>query len=79
MRGQTAKLLVFSIVLSVATAAAGERLTAVRHGHACPHEAARAAAAASAAAKGGGGMKVTWFGRDVSPLGIGPSSGIFLP
>lgn len=80
MRGQTAKLLVFSFILTAGTAAAGQRLTAARHGHACPHEAARAAASAAAPApKGGGGMKITWFGRDIAPVAIGPASGIFMP
>jgi hypothetical protein len=80
MRRQTVRLLVFSTVLSAATAAGSQRLPAARPGHACPNDAARAAAAAvSAAPKGGGGMKITWFGRDASPLAIGPASGIFMP
>lgn len=90
MPRQTFKLLVFLMVLAVAPAAAGQRLTAARHGSGCPHDAARAAAAAKArstqarslAQRGGGGIKIILFERipsDGSPLGIGRASGVFMP
>lgn len=89
MPRQTFKLLVFLMVLAVAPAAAGQRLTAARHGSGCPHKAARAAAAAkdrglpsrNAAQRGGGGAKITLFERLPSDgsLGIDRASGVFMP
>jgi hypothetical protein len=90
MPRQTFKLLVFLMVLAVAPAAAGQRLTAARHGSGCPHEAARAAAVGKArgvsarniAQHGGGGTKITMFERlpsDGAPFGIGRESGVFMP
>ena len=89
MPRQTFKLLILLMVLAVAPAAAGQRLSAARHGSGCPHDAARAAAAAKPSgapartiAQRGGGMRIIVFERipsDGSPLGIGRTSGVFMP
>ncbi|HEX6784799.1 MAG TPA: hypothetical protein VF098_09135 [Sphingomicrobium sp.] len=94
MLRQTFQLLVFLTVLAVAPAAAGQRLSAARHGSGCPHDAARAAAAANAfraataharnwrnAQKSGGGTIILFdhIPSDGSPLGIGRASGVFMP
>jgi hypothetical protein len=81
MRRQTAKLLVLSVILAVAPAAASQRLTAARHGPGCPHDAGRAVAAVSPS-RGGGVIKLSLFGwlpSDGLSLGVGRTSGPFLP
>ena len=88
MPRQTSKLLVLLLILGVAPATAGQRLTAARHGPGCPHDAARAAAAgnahgaARAAQPTEGGLKIGLFDRmsgEGSPLSLGRPSGYFMP
>ena len=88
MRRQTSKLLVLLLILAVAPATAGQRLTAARHGSGCPHDTARAAAAgnartaARAARPDQGGTKIGLFDRmsgEGSPLSLGRPSGYFMP
>ena len=88
MPRQASKLLMLLLILAVAPATAGQRLTAARHGSGCPHDAARATPAgngrvvAHAAQPDEGGIKIGLFDRmsgEGSPLSLGRPSGFFTP